>query len=116
MSTNSDSQYADFFGYTSGRWLWDEEQQLHDRYRHFNVPALQRAAANNVGASSCVDMRKLAEGSFNKVFRLVMDDGRVVIARVPNPNAGPQRLTTASEVATMDMVQQSCVTKSLFCG
>lgn len=50
-------------------------------------------------------MTKLAEGGFNKVFRLVMDNGSVAIARIPNPNAGPAFKTTASEVATMDFVR-----------
>jgi hypothetical protein len=43
--------------------------------------------------------------SYNKVFRLVFDTGAVVIARIPNPNAGPARYTTASEVATMEFVR-----------
>ncbi|KAL3264652.1 hypothetical protein ABHI18_000570 [Aspergillus niger] len=33
-----------------------------------------------------------------------MDTGKTAIARIPNPNAGPTILTTASEVATMDLV------------
>lgn len=104
LPTTPDSQYEDFFRHTSGRWLWDEEQQLRERFRKFNVPELQRVAAESVGATVCVSMTKLAEGSFNKVFRLVMDDGKVAIARIPNPNAGPECYTTASEVATMDLV------------
>jgi len=50
-------------------------------------------------------MIKLAEGGYNKVFRLVMNDGKAVIARLPNPNAGPPFYTTASEVATMEFVR-----------
>ncbi|GLA35090.1 phosphotransferase enzyme [Aspergillus niger] len=34
-----------------------------------------------------------------------MDTGKTVIARIPNPNAGPTILTTASEVATMDLLR-----------
>ncbi|KAH8719343.1 kinase-like domain-containing protein [Phaeosphaeriaceae sp. PMI808] len=34
-----------------------------------------------------------------------MDDGTIVIARIPNPNAGPPFKTTASEVATMDFAR-----------
>jgi hypothetical protein len=49
-------------------------------------------------------MSKLAEGGLHKVFRLVVDNGTIVIARIPNPNAGPPFKTTASEVATMDFV------------
>ena len=86
MSTASDDHpYTDFFRYTSGRWLWDEEQQLRDRFRPSNVLELQRVAAESIGANSCVAMTKLAEGSFNKTFRLIMDNGSVVIARIPHP-------------------------------
>ncbi|TGJ79034.1 hypothetical protein E0Z10_g9732 [Xylaria hypoxylon] len=96
-----DAQH-EFFRYTSGRWLWDEEAQLRERYRLFNVQELQAAAAKSVGAEKCVDMIKLAEGGFNKVFRLVMANGKAVIALIPNSNTGSPRWTTASEVATMD--------------
>lgn len=34
-----------------------------------------------------------------------MDDGQMVIAKIPHPNAGPRVLTTASEVATMDFAR-----------
>lgn len=98
----SELSHEDFFRYTSGRWLWDEEQQLRDRYRIFDTVALQRVAAESVGSNRCVSMRKLAEGGYNKVFRLLMDDGKAVIARIPNPNAGPRFYTTASEVATIE--------------
>ncbi|ELR06647.1 hypothetical protein GMDG_00264 [Pseudogymnoascus destructans 20631-21] len=84
MHTASKSQkYEQFFRYTSGRWLWDEEKELPE----------------SIGAKTCVSMIKLAEGGYNKVFRLVMDNGSVAIARIPCPNAGPAFKTTASEVA-----------------
>ncbi|TVY26231.1 Altered inheritance of mitochondria protein, mitochondrial [Lachnellula hyalina] len=105
ISTNSTSPYEHFFHYTSGRWLWDEESQKRERFRVFNVQELQRIAAESVGAQSCVSITKLAEGGYNKVFRLVMDNGSVAIARIPNPNAGPACRTTASEVATMDFAR-----------
>lgn len=47
-------------------------------------------------------MTKLAEGGFNKVFRLIMDDGKSVLTRILNLNAGPSFYTTASEVAIME--------------
>jgi hypothetical protein len=65
---------------------------------------LAGVAASSISAPCCVIVEKLAEGMFNKVFLMTMDDGREVIAKVPNPNAGPSDLTTASEVATMDYV------------
>lgn len=47
---------------------------------------------------------KFREGEHNKVFLLVLDNGAEVVAKIPNPNAGPPHYTTASEVATMDFV------------
>ncbi|WEW58512.1 Phosphotransferase enzyme [Emydomyces testavorans] len=98
----------DFFRYTTGRWLWDEENQLRKRYRRFNVDALKGVAARTLGgggARRCVAMSKIGEGNFNKVFRMQMDDGRVAMARIPHPNAGPEGYTTASEVATMEFAR-----------
>ena len=94
----------DFFRYTSGRWLWDEQQQLQERYREFNILELQKIAIQASSSESCLSMEKIGEGSYNKSFKLIMDNGKTVIARIPNPNAGPAYLTTASEVATMDFV------------
>lgn len=111
MSTQPKADYEDFYGYTGGRWLWNEKQQLEERYKWFDVEELKRIAASSVGAQTCVSISKLAEGGNNKVFRLTMDDDSTVIARVPNPNAGPAFRTTASEVATMDFVSTTCGNK-----
>ncbi|RHZ63467.1 phosphotransferase family protein [Aspergillus thermomutatus] len=95
----------DFFNYTSGRWIWDEEEQLRERYREFDILELQKVAMEAASGASYVRMEKLGEGSYNKSFRLTMANGTAVIARIPNPNAGPAFLTTASEVATMDFLR-----------
>lgn len=99
----------DFFNYTSGRCLWDEEEQLRERYREFDILELQKVATESACGGSCVRMEKLGEGSYNKSFKLVMANGGIVVARIPNPNAGPAHLTTASEVATMDFVSSFVV-------
>lgn len=100
ISTNSASPYEHFFRQTSGRWLWDEESQQRERFLVFNVQELKRIAAESVEAQSCVSITKFAEGGYNKVFRLVMDNGSVVIARIPNPNADPayKRLLLKSQL------------------
>jgi hypothetical protein len=95
----------DFFRYTSGRWLWNETKRLKERYKRFNISELKRAAAKITGAQSCSQMTKLAEGGFNEVFKLVMDNNSVVIARIPNPNIGRADRVIASEVATMEFVR-----------
>ncbi|OJJ51118.1 hypothetical protein ASPZODRAFT_148466 [Penicilliopsis zonata CBS 506.65] len=91
--------------FTSGRWLWNERQQLACRSVKFDLSTLLRLAASVIGARSCTQVLKVSEGQYNKVFQLTMDDGREIIAKLPNPNAGRPHFTTASEVATMDFLK-----------
>ncbi|UPX10411.1 Phosphotransferase enzyme [Ascochyta rabiei] len=93
------------FCYTSGRWLWNERKQLEARYRYFDVPSLQKTACQALGTERCISFKKIGEGNYNKAYRLEMDNGQKVIAKVPHPNAGPQVLTTSSEVATMEFAR-----------
>ncbi|RDW87094.1 uncharacterized protein DSM5745_03736 [Aspergillus mulundensis] len=53
----------------------------------------------------CTKIRKCVEGQYNKAYVLTMSNGDEVVARLPNPNAGPEFYTTASEVATRDFVR-----------
>jgi hypothetical protein len=71
----------------------------------FDMNALAQIAATSIGAKRCISVKKCPDGQYNKVFLMMTDDGREVIAKVPNPNAGIPHLTTASEVATMDFVR-----------
>lgn len=99
--------HRDFFRYTSGRWLYNEQPQLEKRHVNFDVPALQQTASHIVG-SRCLKMTKLPEGLYNKVFSLEMENGREILARIPNPNAGHPQYVVASEVATLDFVRAAC--------
>lgn len=92
------------YNYTSGRWIWDEKSQLQKRYQAFNVERLKEIAASCANANSCASMTKLPEGSFNKVFRLTMDNGVQVVTRILNPYL-PPKLATSSEVATLDFLR-----------
>ena len=51
-----------------------------------------------------VRVLKFREGQYSKAFLLTFDDQSQLVAKLPNPNAGPAFFTTASEVATMDFV------------
>ncbi|KAF2748369.1 hypothetical protein M011DRAFT_493763 [Sporormia fimetaria CBS 119925] len=86
----------------SRQHLWNEQEQQRVRYRRFNVPNLQRAACQAIGAHNCISREKIGEGNYNKAYRLTMGDGRKVIAKIPHPNAGPAGRTTSSEVAIME--------------
>ncbi|KAJ5162050.1 hypothetical protein N7492_007442 [Penicillium capsulatum] len=84
------------------RWLWTEPEQLRRRYVQFDLNALIHIAEEAAGHGAvCLDLSRLPEGNFNKVFLVTMDDGKQLIVKIPNPNAGPAHFTTASEVATM---------------
>ncbi|QVM06360.1 Phosphotransferase enzyme [Coccidioides posadasii str. Silveira] len=48
---------------------------------------------------------KNLETNLHKTFQLQMDDGRVVMARIPHPNAGPATYATASDVAVMEFTR-----------
>ncbi|RMY88948.1 hypothetical protein D0862_10320, partial [Hortaea werneckii] len=91
--------------YTTGRWLTRDRLQRESRYVAFDFAALRRKAvalcpqARNV--ASCQKM----EGGFNKAFLFTMDSGERIVARIPTNIAGPRRLTTNSEVATMTYIK-----------
>jgi hypothetical protein len=51
-----------------------------------------------------IKVLKCVEGQYNKALVLTMSTGQEIVARLPNPNAGPAFYTTASEVATRQFV------------
>ncbi|KAL3456589.1 hypothetical protein BJX64DRAFT_38537 [Aspergillus heterothallicus] len=98
-------QPRDLFKYTSGRWLWDEEERLEKRYRVFNIRELQNAAAEAASSGPCIKLEKMHEDLNDKTFKLTMADGRKLIARIPYRNVGPPSLATASKVATLEFLR-----------
>ncbi|RAH67161.1 uncharacterized protein BO66DRAFT_413745 [Aspergillus aculeatinus CBS 121060] len=98
------------FRFTRGRFLTDEAYELAKRHIRFNVDelarlAVQAAEAANKGPRTCIAIEKLADGMHSKAIRFTMDNGFQAVGKVPTPNAGLPRLTTASEVATMDFMR-----------
>ncbi|THZ77012.1 hypothetical protein D6C85_01954 [Aureobasidium pullulans] len=96
----------EFFNFTRGRFLCDEKLELKRRHRTFNVYELMRIAAQAVGATHCNHIEKLPDGTCNRILLLSMDNGKQVVAKIPNPNAGRPHFTTASEVATMKFMRE----------
>ena len=76
-----------------------------ERYIRFNVPELIHITAMAVGRDRYIDIIKVIEGGFNKIFLLTMDDGYEVIARITTPIVGLAYYTTASEVTTIDFLR-----------
>ena len=91
----------DPYAYTSGGWLKNHASEVAARQLSFDFDGLcRKVVACRPGASRVVRFDKL-EGSFNRVFVLYLDDHSRVVARVPFSVAGPPRLVTNSEVATI---------------
>lgn len=94
------------FSYTSGRFLFNEDRRLHERHVEFNVEAFKELAAQGVGPGhgKVTNLTKLAEGGFNRVFLLAMEDGFEAIAKIPYKIALPTHRATASEAATLELL------------
>ncbi|KAI0349872.1 hypothetical protein OH77DRAFT_1577287 [Trametes cingulata] len=94
------------FSCTSYRWLCNEELQLKLRYTPFDVDALEDIARRAASAQHCVSWKKIAEGSFNKVFLLSFDNATEIVVRIPCPVVSNVEQTVASEVATMCYIHE----------
>lgn len=99
----------ELFAHTSGRFLYNERRRLEERRVDFNVSALKHVAEQHVGRGKISDLRKLAEGGFNRIFLLTTEDGFQVIAKIPYMITVPKYYTTASEVATIDLLRSKGV-------
>nr|POE96511.1 altered inheritance of mitochondria protein 9, mitochondrial [Quercus suber] len=97
----------DLFEYTSGRWLWNEEQRRSERRRRFNIPELKNlaAAAIHRDPNDIIRFEKLGEGGFNRTFLLSLHDGFQLVARIPYPVTEPKHLLIGSEVATLEYLR-----------
>jgi hypothetical protein len=100
---------AKLFNFTRGRFVTNEQNELAQRHRKFNVSELVQHAARAVKADRCLSIKKYPDGMYNRVLLLSMDNGMEVVAKIPNPNSGQPHFTTASEVATMTERHQEAV-------
>jgi hypothetical protein len=87
------------------RFLYNEEEQLRERYKRFSVPDLMEAARKAVSARSCTSIIKYSESTHKKEFLCMMDNRRNVNARIPHDFSRVPRYTIASGVATMKFVR-----------
>ncbi|KAG5294078.1 hypothetical protein I7I50_04696 [Histoplasma capsulatum G186AR] len=91
--------------YTGGRWLRHDKLERDSRYIKFNFSALcQRVLELCPGAESITSYQK-TEGGFNRVFIFTLSNAKRVVARLPFTLAGPSKLATTSEVATIKYLQ-----------
>jgi len=78
-----------------------------ERRRAFNISELKRLAALAVQQKEgdVAGFEKLAEGGFNRSFKITMRNGFQFVARIPYPVTEPKYLVVASEVATIDFLR-----------
>ena len=87
--------------YTSGRWLHRDKLERDSRYISFDFDALCRRAIELCPGAVSIATCDRKEGGFNRVFIFTTNNAKRVVAKLPFTLAGPPRLTTNSEVATM---------------
>ena len=93
--------HAQLFRYTSGRWLRSDRRQRDHRTVEFNHDALCRRILQIFTDASSIRFLGKKEGGFSKVLLFATDTGQKILARLPTRVLGPRRLTTNSEVATI---------------
>ncbi|KAJ5146458.1 kinase-like protein [Penicillium bovifimosum] len=86
------------YSYTSGRFLFNEDLRLRERFVEFNATALLQETEKILGPAHG---QVASIGGFNRVFLLTMDDGFEAILKIPFHIAGPKQFATASEAATL---------------
>jgi len=99
------------YSYTSGRFLFNENLRLRERYVEFNTTALLQETEKILGPDHgrALSIVKLAEGGFNRVFLIQMDDGFEAVLKIPYHIAGPKHFATASEAATLQYLHSKGV-------
>lgn len=87
---------------------YNESLRLRERHIKFDVSALREAAAASLERSKTEvrTLRKLAEGGFNCVFEITMDDGVEVIARIPYPSTQSKGIAIASEAQPLSLYER----------
>ncbi|KAL9576096.1 MAG: hypothetical protein Q9212_007389 [Teloschistes hypoglaucus] len=97
----------DPYTYTSGRWLRHEKLNRDARCIRFDFDALRKRVVQLCSGVASIASYEKKEGGNNRIFVFTCDNGKRVVARLPTQVAGPPRLTTNSEVATIKYLQSN---------
>lgn len=87
--------------YTSGRWLRRDKLEHDSRILNFDFDALRKRIIELCPGASSIARYEKKEGGYNRIFIFTCDNARRVVAKLSTSVAGPARLTTNSEVATI---------------
>ena len=102
--------------YTNGRWLRRDKLERDARYIKFDFDELRKRVIELCHGAASITNYEKKEGGFNRVFIFTCDNGKRLVARLPTQVAGPCRLTTHSEVATIKYSEYECPFQSVRYG
>ncbi|KAL8786282.1 MAG: hypothetical protein Q9213_002877 [Squamulea squamosa] len=91
--------------YTSGRWLRRDKEEREARHINLNFESLQKRVLELGDGAKYIQSYEKKEGGFNKAFIFSFDNDKKLVARLPTRVAGPSKLTTNSEVATIEYLR-----------
>ncbi|KAK9252082.1 hypothetical protein V1507DRAFT_462610 [Lipomyces tetrasporus] len=111
----SDVERDQFFKYTWGTWLKNDESEKAKRYTPFAIGGINeiirksRNQSDRVSPSHVVSLASLSEGKYNRIYLAELDDGSEYILRIPYPldlSRDARKARIQSEVATMDFLRR----------
>ncbi|KAM5445614.1 hypothetical protein MaudCBS49596_007350 [Microsporum audouinii] len=105
QTENNPKPNHDLFSYTSGRFLYNEDLRLRERYIEFDVDALKESVTKHTDGGKVTNLVKLGEGGFNRVFSATLESGLQAAIKIPYPLSVPKRYATTSEVATLTFLR-----------
>ncbi|EEA19278.1 hypothetical protein TMatcc_009402 [Talaromyces marneffei ATCC 18224] len=104
-SSHEHTMNFDPHNYTDGRWLRNDQNERDMRYIGFNFDALCKRILELCPEADSISNCEKIEGGFNRVFVFTLNKSKRIVARLPFTLAGPSKLTTSSEVATIKYLQ-----------
>ena len=99
---STDTRLAfDPYTYTQGRWLHRNDERQEARRLRFDFDDLLGLAIDRSPGATRVLSCDKKEGGFNRVFVIQLDNGKIVVARLPKSRSSHRRCAVSPEVATL---------------
>ncbi|KAK9239012.1 hypothetical protein V1525DRAFT_425012 [Lipomyces kononenkoae] len=111
----SEAERDQFFKYTWGTWLKNDETEKLKRYTPFAIGGINeivkklRDQSSKESPSHVVSLASLSEGKNNRIYLAELDDGSEYVLRIPYPldlSRDARKARIQSEVATMDFLRK----------
>lgn len=91
----------DPYSYTRGRWFINDDAEQRARRLTFDFDAVCTKVLEHARGAKQIKRIEKKEGSFSRAFIFHSDNREKLVIRIPTSAAGPARLVTSSEVASI---------------